>query len=184
MSDDPTIDYDALELALSDAGGVDDPSEVHGTLCGVLCRDDEAAAELLVEEDVVSGMRQTLATLRQSTLAELVDPGMGFEPLLPEDARTPLMDRVDALARWCAGFVYGVASRGDLDYKTLSGEVQEVVRDLTELSKVGWTEEEGSQEQGESDYAELVEYVRVGVQLVFLELRSGQADGDAPARLH
>lgn len=182
MSENAPIDYQALGLALADAGAVEHVSEVHGTLCGVVCVVDDVPAEALVEDEVAPLLRPTLDALRKSTLEGLFDPGMGFEPLLPGDARTPLAERVEALARWCAGFVYGVASRGEFDLGALSSEVQEVVRDLTELSKVGWSEEDSDHEQGESDYAELVEYLRVGVQLVFLELRSGLSD--APARLH
>lgn len=184
MSEDATIDYQTLRFALSDAGAVEDPSEVHGTLCGVLCVDESAPAESLVEAESAPGMRQTLGTLRETTLEGLFDPGMGFEPLLPDDSRATLSGRVEALARWCAGFVYGIASRGEFDYGALSDEVREVVRDLTELSKAGLTEEDAGEEQGESDYAELVEYVRVGVQLVFLELRSGRTGDETPARLH
>lgn len=184
MNEDVAIDYEALRTALADAGAVEDTSEVHGTLCGVLCVEDTPSAEALVEADVAADMREPLEQLRKATLSELFDPGMGFEPLVPDDGRTALAERVEALARWCAGFVYGIASRGEFDYSTLSGEVQEVVRDLTELSKVGWSDEDDSQEQGENDYAELVEYVRVGVQLVFLELHSGRSGEEAPARLH
>lgn len=184
MTENATIDYQTLRFALSDSGAVEDPAEVHGTLCGVLCVDDSAPAETLVEADSAPGMRHTLDRLRDATRQGLFDPGMGFEPLLPDDSRATLAGRAEALARWCAGFVYGIASRGEFDYNALSGEVREVVRDLTELSKAGLTEDDAGDEQGESDYAELVEYVRVGVQLVFLELRSGRSGEEASARLH
>jgi uncharacterized protein YgfB (UPF0149 family) len=51
----------------------------------------------------------------------------------------------------------------------LPGEVGEVVRDLTEISRV---EVDGgdTEESNENAYAELVEFVRVGVQLLFDEL--------------
>lgn len=184
MNEDTAIDYQTLQSALAEVGSVDDPSEVHGTLCGVLCVDESAPADSLVEEEVVADMRSMLERLRKATMANLLDPSMNFEPLLPEDGQVPLGDRVDAMARWSSGFVYGVASRGELDYGNLSGEVQEVIRDITELSKVGWTDDDSDEEQGESDYAELTEYLRVGVQLVFLELHSGQSPEQTSPQLH
>lgn len=176
------IDYPTLKDALADAGAVDEPAEVHGTLCGALCVDEEVCPLTLVEVEAGGDLRDTLDELRRSTLEGLFDPDMGFAPLLPDD-NVPLERRVRALARWCGGFVYGIASRGEFDYSVLSEEVREVVHDLTELSKAALTAEDTDREQGESDYAELVEYVRVGVQLVFLELRPGRA-AEPAARLH
>ena len=51
----------------------------------------------------------------------------------------------------------------------LPGEVGEIVRDLTEITRVG-VDDGQTTETNESAYAELVEFVRVGVQLVFEEL--------------
>jgi uncharacterized protein YgfB (UPF0149 family) len=59
--------------------------------------------------------------------------------------------------------------------------VGEVVRDLSEITRVG-IDEDDSGESNESAFTELVEFVRVGVQLVFAELEpvrghSGIVDG-------
>ena len=56
------------------------------------------------------------------------------------------------------------------DASELPGEVGEIVRDLTEISRAD-VDDARRHESNESAYAELVEFVRVGVQLVFEELR-------------
>jgi uncharacterized protein YgfB (UPF0149 family) len=51
----------------------------------------------------------------------------------------------------------------------LPGEIGEIVRDLTEITRAD-VDVSDSMEANESALAELVEFVRVGVQLVFDEL--------------
>ena len=53
--------------------------------------------------------------------------------------------------------------------KGLPGELGEIVRDLTEITRAGVDSTDG-EEANESALAELTEFVRVGVQLVFDEL--------------
>src|SRR5699024_10455350 len=99
-----------------------------------------------------------------------------------------LETRVYALSRWCSGFLFGLASQAgdgaEFDLSRLSGEASEVVKDLTELSRVGLTEEDSRGEAAEADYAELVEYTRVGVQMIFMELRPKRQGPETKERLH
>ena len=55
------------------------------------------------------------------------------------------------------------------DASRLPGDAGEVVRDLSEITRVG-IDADDSLESNESAFTELVEFVRVGVQLVFAEL--------------
>jgi uncharacterized protein YgfB (UPF0149 family) len=93
---------------------------------------------------------------------------MEFELLLPEDEQ-PLDARTAALALWCQGFLYGLGTSVVQDESGLPGDIGEIVRDLTEITHVA-VDAEQTDESNESAYAELVEFVRVGVQLVFDEL--------------
>lgn len=174
--------YDGLRDTLSRHGSVQEPAEVHGTLAGMLCVREDADPVAALEDGSESALSEAMAALREVTLEGLFDPQSGFSLLLPDDDRASLDQRVQALARWCSGFVYGLASTGDFDLDGLPGEVREVVEDLTELGRAALTSEDATAEQAERDYAELVEYVRVGVQLVFLELRPDR--GNAGERLH
>ncbi len=136
------------------------------------------------DADAVPAARELLRELRRHSLAHLHDPEGGFMPLLPEDDQSlPL--RVDALAQWCQGFLYGLAARPALDLNQASPELREVVSDLIQISRAGFEADAGGEEEAdENAYMELVEYVRAGAQLVFLEFRApGQAE-HAPDTLH
>ena len=108
---------------------------------------------------------------------------MQFDLLLPPDEE-PLAVRTAALAEWCQGFLYGLGAGGIPDARRLEGDAGELVRDFAEISRasVGSSED---QEADENAYGELVEFVRVGVQLLFEELGSARAQVPAaPAPLH
>lgn len=179
--------YDALAQGLTRSGAVQNPADVHGALTGMLCINDKANPLAALDDEPDDTLREALAALREMTLEGLFDPDMGFMPLLPDD-ETGLQARVHALARWCSGFLYGLASReGDaeaFELSQLSSEVGEVVKDLTELSRVGLTDEDSDFEAAETDYAELVEYVRVGVQMIFMELRPRRDGSESREKLH
>ena len=88
--------------------------------------------------------------------------------LIPGDDR-PIEERTQALTSWCTGFLYGLGTSGTADPQRLPGELGEIVRDLTEITRAGVDATDG-EEANESALAELTEFVRVGVQLVFDEL--------------
>jgi len=75
------------------------------------------------------------------------------------------------------------------DVEQLPEEVAEIVRDLTALTQIGVDADEPL-EESEQAYAELVEFVRVGVQLLHDELARFRDQGvntevdDAPRSLH
>jgi len=170
MTQDNANIFDALQHGLTEAESVQTPGEVHGTLTGMLCIDNATPGARALDDVENDSLDSAMDALREITLEGLFDPDLTFRPLLPDD-EVELERRVVSLARWCAGFLYGLSSHGEFDLSRLSAEVREVVADLTELSKAGLTAEDSDAETAEGDYAELVEYVRVGVQMVFLELQ-------------
>jgi uncharacterized protein YgfB (UPF0149 family) len=109
---------------------------------------------------------------------------MSFQPLLPGDDES-LEQRTVALAAWCQGFNYGLALAvriGDADQVLKHETVAEIVRDFAELAQLGHVEDE-IEGEGEVAWAELVEYVRVSVQLLYEEL-AGVRQRTAPAVHH
>jgi len=102
------------------------------------------------------------------TLRALRGDEMSFTPLLPDDD-TPLASRAEALAQWCQGFLYGFGSVSGGRIK-LPAEVDEILRDFTQLARATAGDTEPT-EDDESDYVEIIEYVRAGAQLVHDELR-------------
>ena len=168
------VSYEALTAALPKLGFDQSAAEYHGALAGCLCvRSAEDVGVLDVLQAVESDGHDLpagglLVQLRRETRAALANPESPPNLLLPPD-HLPLAQRATAFGEWCQGFVYGLASGKALDLKSLSADVREIITDLTQFTSVDM--EAGDDEEGqEAAYADLVEYARVGVQLVFLEL--------------
>jgi uncharacterized protein len=170
-------DYSRIQELLGEQRSLTDAAEAHGTLSGCLCALTDYGfqdwmRDVLPEGQAEPGAVDALHELYSATAAALEQHEMEFEPLLPSDAQ-PLEARTSALAQWCQGFLYGLGSGSIPDVGGLPGEVGEIVRDLAEITRAG-VDPAQSEESNETAYAELVEFVRVGVQLLFEEL--------APAR--
>lgn len=165
--------YTGLAAILSGAGLDDDPAAVQGAISGALCRllpEQFDPTQLLEESETAPNarVRETLHRLTEDTLAMLADSDMGYTPLLPEDGEL-LALRARALGLWCEGFLYGLAGHAHLDIERVSEEVRELVSDFTEFTRVVYAEQDDLEVE-EGAYAELVEYIRVGAQLIYMEL--------------
>ena len=77
---------------------------------------------------------------------------------------------MEALSAWCEGFLYGISTGKALNLKQCSPELKEILKDFTDFTRAGM-DEDSDVELEEGAYAELVEYIRVGAQLVYMELR-------------
>lgn len=165
--------YSTLHAALDALHRGADASEFHGSLCGALCVQsvDEIDLLKLVDAGAPSRSRapQVLKQLRDEALVALQDDALGFTPILPDDD-VPLAERVDALSHWCAGFLYGLTLRNGFDPERLNEDAREIVADFSDLTRAGLDSDEDDEIE-EVAYAELVEYVRVGAQLIYMELR-------------
>lgn len=165
--------YSQIHRLLSESRALTGPAEAHGTLAGALCatggyRVEDWLAEILPEGAAEGGAVQLLRGIYDETRAALTGTQMQFELLMPDDEE-PIELRTEALTLWCNGFVYGLGSSGATDPERLPGDAGEIVRDLAQIMRAGVDEKEGI-EANESALAELVEFVRVGVQVVFEEL--------------
>ena len=74
---------------------------------------------------------------------------------------------LDPLTRGLVGCVAGGHARA----LALVDDAREMVSDIVEISDMSHDVEES--EVGETDYAEVVEYVRTGTMLLYMEMRSG-----------
>jgi uncharacterized protein YgfB (UPF0149 family) len=166
--------FDDLQRALVQAHALTDAAEAHGTLVGALCAArcslDDWLAEILPDGRAEQPAADQLRAVFESTSGALTEGALGFQPLLPADD-APLGERTLALGEWCQGFLYGLgASAAVPEIATLQGEAGEVLRDMTEITHVD-VDPDDDAESSEAAYAELVEYVRVGVQLLFDHLQ-------------
>jgi uncharacterized protein YgfB (UPF0149 family) len=168
---------------LSESRAVTEPAEAHGTLAGALCatgayRLEDWLAEILPEGAASGDAAALLRDVYDETRAALTGTQMQFELLMPVDEQ-PIELRTEALTLWCNGFVYGLGTSGAPDPEHLPGDAGEIVRDLAQIMRAGVDEREGL-EANEAALAELVEFVRVGVQVVFEELGALRHPAAAP----
>jgi len=99
--------------------------------------------------------------------------------LLPTDD-APLTERAAALGQWCQGFLHGFGvNASGLE---LSTDAKEVLQDLAAISQVQDALEES--EDGEGDYMEVMEYLRVAPLLLFTETQKSAEPVAAKPSLH
>lgn len=180
MNQPEVADFEHLDSTLKRSNALLGAAELHGTLCGMLCVEHAGdgrvrIAQLLGENGPAdASARETAdlaASLYDGILHQLQDPELSFQLLLPDDAQ-PLSARAEALGDWCRGFLAGLGLAGIKQGQHLPEGVGEVLRDFAEISKVSFNIE-GSEED-ETAYAEVVEYVRIGMLLVCQEFQPGE----------
>jgi uncharacterized protein len=177
--------YDEFERVLREARALPEPAEAHGNLAGALCSSRDYGLiewlhEILPEDspDQEALQSSVLQNVYDSMVRSLGGVDTDFQPLLPDD-ETPLSRRAEALSSWCQGFLYGLGSGSTADPSRVSTEAGEIIRDLTEITHVGVDPGEEN-EENENAFAEVVEFVRVGVQLLFVELAPARGEEDGP----
>jgi uncharacterized protein YgfB (UPF0149 family) len=171
------MSHAALSELLAGVGALSEASEYHGTLCGLCSGLSDAGPQAWVERALAAAdadehpardSRDALTTLAEELHATLAGGELDFAPLLPDDD-TPLAQRAGALARWCEGYLFGLALADAEALRTLEGDAREVLADFAQIACAAGAANDT--ESDEAAYAELVEFVRVGVQLVYEELR-------------
>ncbi len=168
------IRFKDFEDILATAGSLADAAEAHGSLCGALCSMSPYKMQDWINEILPDGTAlsdESAAMIERvftATASSFGEQGMEFEPLLPDDEQ-PLNGRANALALWCTGFLYGLGTGHISDLEALGGDVGEIVRDFTEISRASGDDAD-SDESNEQAYTELVEFIRVAAQVVFEEL--------------
>jgi uncharacterized protein len=165
--------YENCQLMIDDAGAECSVAEAHGIMTGMLCVDQWLAFEQwqnemkiteLFADDLEGPALGCMTNLFDNTRANFADGDFEFSPCLPDD-EIPLGQRAQALSEWCQGFLHGLG-RADVS-KSWPGQCNEVIRDLIAISEV----DSEAAEDDEDSLMELVEYVRVGVELIRIELQ-------------
>ena len=141
---------------------ISSPSELHGLLTGIVCVTEaptrEEWSQILTTLNVPELSEDALALLTdeaEDVVHALSEDELDYLPMLPDDEHL-LQERVQALSDWCAGVVLG--------FGLASGHVRSDERELIEhLQDVAAVEFEDSDndEEGESSYEELYEFVRL-----------------------
>ncbi|MBR9912237.1 MAG: UPF0149 family protein [Gammaproteobacteria bacterium] len=187
---EPLIAFVELNHYLVPLGALNSPSELHGMLCGKLSGGARLSQEqwllealafldIITDENGVVGDSEgqgqaALARLYPVTLAQLEDSQYRFDLLLPGDEAT-LAQRSSALGEWCHGFLSGFGSSGLDPQQKFSAECAEALRDLAAIANIddGLEDEE---EDAETSFTEIVEYVRMAVLTLFADFGRQASD--------
>lgn len=178
------FEYDTLREVLRHAGAVLTLPEVHGGICGALCAggppeaerwlDAALADDTFAQSPDLGPLHESLHDLVRGSWQMLDGTELAFEPLLPDDD-TALDEQVQALAAWCQGFLAAIGESAPdavaREAKGQDGGIDEILADFAEISRAGLTDEdEADRDRADFALAELKEYTRVSVQIVFEDL--------------
>lgn len=167
-----------VEAALAGAGQYAAAPAWHGRVCGLACVLGASLPEGIWLPDPVAAEPDPealglLARFATDAAGALARGDMSFRLLLPGDEQS-LALRAAGLAEWSEGFLEGLSSSaarspGQAQALFANQQVREILEDLGEIARAGHAG--AADNEAESAFAELVEFVRVGAQLVFEEAR-------------
>jgi len=166
--------YQPLNQSLQDAHALMGVAEVHGLFCGLSCTARNITAEqwlcYLFHENQENELRQDcqkqLFYLKEYTVTQLKSEDYQFDLLVPQDDSS-LVERVQALAEWCQGFLLGFGLT-QMNQQKLTEELKEFIKDVIAISHIAPLGYAG--EADEVAYIELIEYIRVGILTLYQEL--------------
>lgn len=141
---------------------ISSPSELHGLLTGIVCVTEaptrEQWSQILTTLNVPELSEDALTLLTdeaEDVIHALSEDELDYLPMLPDDDHL-LEERVQALSDWCAGVVLG--------FGLASGHIRpdelELIENLQDIAAVEF-EDSDNDEEGESSYEELYEFVRL-----------------------
>ncbi len=141
---------------------ISSPSELHGLLTGIVCVTEAPTRDewlqILSTLNIPKMDDDALALLTEEgedVAHALNDDELDYLPMLPDDEHF-LVERVQALADWCAGVVLGFG----LASGHLRNDEQELIEHLQDVAAVEFDESDND-EEGEMSYQELFEFVRL-----------------------
>lgn len=177
--------YTEVKSVLKKPSEIFHPSEVHGVLCGILCgssnKNNKSWETLPFVNSKDKKNYTVIQQLYEKSYDQLNEFSFEFALLLPKD-NLNINKRAEALGLWCQGFITGLDhERVEIKHREPS-EVTEAINDLIEISKVNYGEITENEED-ETAYFELVEYVRLAVLMIFQELKQKSSNG-TNSKLH
>ncbi len=179
---DSTLTCGELESALADAGlSISAPEAagiMHGLVAGGLARQPESWQQIWQQhlndgESLGEALEAILNRMLAATLKDYSADSFSIELLLP-DEEDALADRARALGEWCQGYLLGfglLPATGKL-----SGDAEEAMADLAEISKIDFEVEDD--DSLENAFCMVAEHVKMAAQIIFTD---SQAEPPATA---
>lgn len=183
---DELPEYGAFAAALTRCGAPQSPAEAQGFALGMqiagaaspLSRWQQELYSDFDPADVLAGECRALLDRLFATV--FTPPGTETETfalLLPQDVVVD-SQRLGALRDWCQGFLYGVGLGGDELSRRASVQLEELLHDIAEISRIDVDDVDNSREN-QSAMIEIEEYLRVAVLLLRDEPRVRDRADDA-----
>ncbi len=159
--------YHDIEDVVNNNGASVSAAEAHGILSGMLCVNNDIAAEDWLthvfgesRDDLSIDEEESMLGLFAETCQLIQAVDFSFELFLPEEDAL-LDERAHALSGWCQGFLYGIGYANSEN--SWPGDCEEILHDLADISRL---DENASGEEDELAYTEISEFVRISVQLI------------------
>lgn len=182
LSGEQALHFDDFANQMLDEGSEESPSYLHGGVCGVYAAAGDVTAEdclAAVSRALELGLHGELAnsclSLAAATRGALLDEEFGFQLFLPDDDEA-IEQRVQALADWCRGFLAAfVLLVSASSSESLDEEAAESLKDIAAIAEAG-VDAESDEEESESHFFELSEYLRFATLNLFTNQISERDD--------
>lgn len=149
-------------------------SQIHGLLCGLVCvytdQMDDNWQKIIIGDQSNKQYFDLLQRLYEANLHEISEFSFEFTLMLPKDS-ADINLRTEALGLWCQGFLTGLQQSENIIKERTSEEVKEALNDIIEIAQVNFGDIK-SDDEDETAYYELVEYVRLIVLMIYHELNA------------
>ncbi len=181
-----SINFMDLENALDACGSSWHSAQAHGLLCGRLSVLGAYAFSVCVEQIFDNAAKESgqcnecesmLESIFKDTWLQLVERQSEFELFLPDDDLS-IDDRTDAISQWCDGFLHGLVTgqrpKKLKEYLT-KDPIDSIIKDFLEITRAT-TDTDTNCEDNERAFNEIMEYIRVSVQLIYEDLAEFRND--------
>lgn len=175
------MSYSIINTIILQREAADSAAEVHGIAAAMLCLDPNAEAGTWLAEAIAKEAelweddKLTLVDLFEQSKDLMASDEFVFDLFLPEDD-APISERCAALMQWCQGYLFGMG-RVETSSKW-PGEIDEILKDIVEFTKLDTDIDEEDAEEVEADLVEIQEYLRAAVMLVRSELNNNAVSSD------
>lgn len=187
MSDISSLpSYTELGDAFSSAKLNFHPAQVHGLLCGYICATSGKGKDqwqtLLPGSEKNPACKELIAELYEASYHQLSEFSFEFTLLLPDDS-TDINNRTEALGLWCQGFLTGLEKSHVSIHRQDESELTDALNDIMEIGQVNYGDISDNDDD-ETAYFELTEYVRLAILMIFQELRKDEPQKAAKKKDH
>lgn len=177
--------YQKVNNIFSTVNQMPSAAEAHGMICGFICAGNKLDGKSWldpilgraqnIEKELLASCKLILLELYEISSIKLQSFEFDFELLLPDDEES-LQYRAEALSHWCQGFIIALNRIGITEAEMQTQDAKEAISHIFEISKLNYDSIDIS-ENDEEAYAEVMEYVRMAVLMVYSEIAVEQEKG-------